>query len=54
MLLHVASTPVTSQMFEEESFLRNANLVTFLVQILESLNEFDIVLENSLTKGIVT
>ncbi|GFT92719.1 DENN domain-containing protein 5A [Nephila pilipes] len=52
MLLHIASTSVTSSMYEEQSFLRDPNLVTFLVQILESLSEFSIVLETSLTKGI--
>ncbi|XP_054716974.1 DENN domain-containing protein 5A-like [Uloborus diversus] len=52
MLLHIASTSVTSNMYEEQSFLRDPNLVTFLVQILESLSEFTITLETSLTKGI--
>lgn len=52
MLLHIASTPVTASMYEEQSFLRDPNLVTFLVQILESLSEFTISLEASLTKGI--
>lgn len=52
MLLHIASTSVTSSMYEEQSFLRDPNLVTFLVQILESLSEFTITLESSLTKGI--
>lgn len=52
MLLHIASTPVTVSMYEEQSFLRDPNLVTFLVQILESLSEFSIILETSLTKGI--
>ncbi|XP_015910435.1 DENN domain-containing protein 5A isoform X2 [Parasteatoda tepidariorum] len=52
MLLHIASTPVTASMYEEQSFLRDPNLVTFLVQILESLSEFTITLEASLTKGI--
>jgi hypothetical protein len=39
-------------MYEEQSFLRSPALLTFLRQILESLDEFDIVLENSLTQGI--
>lgn len=52
MLLHIASTSVTVSMYEEQSFLRDPNLVTFLVQILESLSEFTITLETSLTKGV--
>ncbi|XP_022243870.1 LOW QUALITY PROTEIN: DENN domain-containing protein 5B-like [Limulus polyphemus] len=52
MLLHIASSPITSSMYEEQSFLRDPTLVTFLVQILESLSEFTISLESSLTKGV--
>nr|CAD7462416.1 unnamed protein product [Timema tahoe] len=53
MLSHLAASRITQEMFEEQSFLRNPNLLTYLRQILESLDEFDIVLENSLTKGII-
>uniref|UniRef100_T1IME6 DENN domain-containing protein 5B n=1 Tax=Strigamia maritima TaxID=126957 RepID=T1IME6_STRMM len=52
MILHVASTPITQQMYEDYSFLRDQNLITFLLQILDSLSEFPFVLESSLTKGI--
>lgn len=52
MVLHISSTPVTAQMYEEQCFLRDPSLVTFLIQILESLTDFNIVLESSLTKGI--
>jgi hypothetical protein len=52
MLAPLSACCVTQEMYEEQSFLRNPTLLTFLRQILESLNEFDIVLENSLTHGI--
>lgn len=48
----IASTPITTQMYEDQSFLRNPNMVTFLIQILESISEFPFNLEASLTKGI--
>ncbi|XP_069674606.1 DENN domain-containing protein 5B isoform X2 [Periplaneta americana] len=52
MLVPLSTCRVTLEMYEEQSFLRNPTLLTFLRQILESLDEFDIVLENSLTQGI--
>ena len=39
-------------MYEEYSFLRDPELLSYLVQVLEALDDFDIVLEQSLTKGI--
>jgi hypothetical protein len=39
-------------MYEEHSFLRDPNLLSYLVQVLEALDDIDIVLEHSLTKGI--
>ncbi|XP_028039187.1 DENN domain-containing protein 5B isoform X1 [Bombyx mandarina] len=52
MLVPMSLTRVTAEMYEEQSFLRKRGLLTFLKQILEPLDEFDIVLENSLTQGI--
>ncbi|KAJ2950602.1 hypothetical protein O0L34_g8854 [Tuta absoluta] len=52
MLVPMSMTRVTLEMYEEQSFLRKRGLLTFLRQILEPLDEFDIVLENSLTQGI--
>ncbi|XP_068627533.1 DENN domain-containing protein 5A isoform X3 [Battus philenor] len=52
MLVPMSMTRVTADMYEEQSFLRKRGLLTFLRQILEPLDEFDIVLENSLTQGI--
>jgi len=49
---HMSSCPITSQMYEEHSFLRDPDLLSYLVQVLEALDDFDIVLEHSLTKGI--
>ncbi|XP_031781796.1 DENN domain-containing protein 5A isoform X2 [Nasonia vitripennis] len=56
-LLHHILRPMsearsTIDMYEETSFLRNPSLLTFLVQILEPLSGFHIVLEKSLTHGI--
>ncbi|XP_041972649.1 DENN domain-containing protein 5B isoform X2 [Aricia agestis] len=52
MLVPMSMTRVTAEMYEEQSFMRKRGLLTFLRQILEPLDEFDIVLENSLTQGI--
>lgn len=52
MIPHIAASRATSEMYEEESFLRNPVLTTFLVQILASFKEFDFALENSLTLGV--
>lgn len=52
MLQPIAATPVTQEMYEDQSFMRRKGLLTFLRQILEPLDEFHIVLENSLTQGI--
>ncbi|CAG7734875.1 unnamed protein product [Allacma fusca] len=49
---HMPSCPTTVQMYEEHSFIRDADLLSYLVQVLEPLDDFDIVLEHSLTKGI--
>ncbi|XP_046430049.1 DENN domain-containing protein 5B isoform X3 [Neodiprion fabricii] len=56
-LLHRMLSPMsearsTVDMYEEISFLRSPQLLTFLIQILEPLDEFHIVLEKSLTQGI--
>ncbi|XP_076396761.1 DENN domain containing pinstripe isoform X2 [Megachile rotundata] len=56
-LLHLMLRPMsearsTADMYEENSFLRNATLLNFLIHILEPLSEFHIVLEKSLTHGI--
>uniref|UniRef100_A0A336KT57 CSON010862 protein n=1 Tax=Culicoides sonorensis TaxID=179676 RepID=A0A336KT57_CULSO len=52
VLVPMSATKATQEMYEEESFLRKRNLLTFLRQILEPLDEFHIVLENSITQGI--
>ncbi|XP_030385516.1 DENN domain-containing protein 5B [Scaptodrosophila lebanonensis] len=52
MIKPMALTKVTQEMYEEESFLRRRNLLTFLIQILEPLDDCHIVLENSITQGI--
>lgn len=52
MIQPMAMCKVTQEMYEEESFMRRKNLLTFLIQILEPLDECHIVLENSITQGI--
>ncbi|XP_011631986.1 DENN domain-containing protein 5B isoform X6 [Pogonomyrmex barbatus] len=52
MLRPMSDTRSTADMYEENSFLRNPTLLTFLIHILEPLSEFHIVLEKSLTHGI--
>lgn len=52
MLGPMAATRATMEMYEEQSFMRKKGLLTFLRQILEPLDEFHIVLENSITQGI--
>ena len=52
ILIPMANSKVTQEMYEDESFLRKKGLLTFLRQILEPLDEIHIVLENSLTQGI--
>ncbi|XP_064612538.1 DENN domain-containing protein 5B-like isoform X2 [Liolophura sinensis] len=48
----MANTTATAQMYEENSFMRNPSLTNFLVQILDTLNEFTFTLETSLTRGL--
>ncbi len=43
---------VTRQLYEETSFLRSPTLLGDLVQVLLALDDYDIVLEHSLSKGI--
>jgi len=48
----MALTPVTLSMYEERSFMREHCLTTFLTQILDSLAEYNITLEQSLIQGV--
>uniref|UniRef100_A0AC35U667 UDENN domain-containing protein n=1 Tax=Rhabditophanes sp. KR3021 TaxID=114890 RepID=A0AC35U667_9BILA len=52
LLVTMAWTPITQQMYDDNSFLRNKSLLTFLTQLVESLNQFEFVLEKSLIYGI--
>ncbi|XP_069132552.1 DENN domain-containing protein 5B-like isoform X3 [Argopecten irradians] len=52
MLPLIANTPVTATMFEEHSFFRDPSLTNYLVHILGTLDEFHIVLEASLLRGL--
>lgn len=48
----LANLQLTRQMYEEHSFLRDPDLLGNLVQVLLALDDYDIVLEHSLSKGI--
>ena len=48
----MASAPITAQMYEENSFLRNLSHTNYLVHILGTLDEFQITLETSLLRGL--
>ncbi|ROT68314.1 DENN domain-containing protein 5B [Penaeus vannamei] len=52
ILLPLQRSPVTSHMYDDSSFLRDPQLVRDLINVLSALNEFNIVLERSLTRGI--
>nr|XP_050861687.1 DENN domain-containing protein 5B isoform X2 [Vespula vulgaris] len=52
MLRPMSEARSTADMYEENSFLRNPTLLSFLIHILEPLSDFHIVLEKSLTHGI--
>ncbi|XP_054266195.1 DENN domain-containing protein 5B isoform X4 [Macrosteles quadrilineatus] len=52
LLSVMAASRCALDMYEDQSFLRDPSLLLYIGQILESLNQFDIVLENSLTQGI--
>ncbi|KAL9702438.1 hypothetical protein quinque_005956 [Culex quinquefasciatus] len=52
MLVPMAYTRVTTEMYEEQSFMRKKGTTHLLRQIMEPLDEFHIVLENSITQGI--
>ncbi|XP_071447569.1 DENN domain-containing protein 5B [Hetaerina americana] len=53
LIAPLSASRTTLEMFEEQSFLRDPSLSMFLCQILQSLDEFEFVLENSLTKGMM-
>ncbi|XP_076058045.1 DENN domain containing pinstripe isoform X2 [Oratosquilla oratoria] len=52
IMLPLQRSPVTSHMYDDSGFLRDPQLVRDLINILSSLEEFKIVLESSLTRGI--
>ncbi|XP_052822652.1 DENN domain-containing protein 5B isoform X4 [Octopus bimaculoides] len=48
----MANTTVTTQMYEENSFLRNVTAMSFLVHILDTLVDYNVCLESSVTRGL--
>ncbi|XP_032804974.1 DENN domain-containing protein 5B-like isoform X2 [Petromyzon marinus] len=48
----IVSSPATMQLYEECAMLRDHSLVNSLIRVLQSLQEFNINLEASLTKGL--
>uniref|UniRef100_A0A7M5X9F3 DENN domain-containing protein 5A n=1 Tax=Clytia hemisphaerica TaxID=252671 RepID=A0A7M5X9F3_9CNID len=49
-LLHDSN--VTNHMYEQNSFFRDGTLLNFLIEVLEALKEFSVVLDKSITRGI--
>uniref|UniRef100_A0A914XTZ6 Uncharacterized protein n=1 Tax=Panagrolaimus superbus TaxID=310955 RepID=A0A914XTZ6_9BILA len=45
-------TPLTTNMYHEDAFLRQSNHTSYLSKLIASLNEFNFTLEKSLTYGI--
>lgn len=52
LLLPLHQCTCTYQLYEETSFLRDPQLLRDLINVLAALTDFDIVLEDSLTRGI--
>lgn len=52
LLVIMAWTPVTPQMYDDNSFLRNKTLLSSITQLVESLKQFQFNLEKSLVYGI--
>lgn len=52
MLVPMSACKVTAEMYDDNSFLRNRGLLTFLRQILIPLDDLDVVLEKSVSYGI--
>lgn len=48
----MAWTPITGEYYDEPSFIRTSTHRTFLIQLLQSLNEFTFDLEADLTYGL--
>ncbi|VDN26975.1 unnamed protein product [Gongylonema pulchrum] len=48
----MAWTPITSQMYDQPSFLRTPHYLNYLSKLISSLNEFQFTLEKSLTYGV--
>ncbi|XP_033629874.1 DENN domain-containing protein 5B-like [Asterias rubens] len=48
----LSETPVASSMYEDSSFLNCNSLLDFVVNLLMQLDEFSIMLESSITKGV--
>ncbi|KAK7085845.1 DENN domain-containing protein 5B, partial [Halocaridina rubra] len=52
ILLPLQRSSVTAHMYDDSAFLRDPQLVRDLINVLSALNEFEFVLESSLTRGI--
>ncbi|XP_066556954.1 DENN domain-containing protein 5A isoform X3 [Amia ocellicauda] len=48
----LADCPITAQMFEDSALIKDHTLVNSLIRVLQTLQEFNIILEASLIKGI--
>ena len=48
----IAQNVITAQMYEEKSFMRDGDLIKSVTRILDTLNDFKIILESSLVRGL--
>ncbi|ODM89847.1 DENN domain-containing protein 5B [Orchesella cincta] len=48
----MANLDITREMYDDHSFLRNPDLLQDMVQVVLALDDYDIILKHSLTKGI--
>lgn len=48
----LADCPITAQMYEDTALIKDRSLVNSLIRVLQTLQEFNIILEASLVKGV--
>ncbi|XP_072321923.1 DENN domain-containing protein 5A isoform X2 [Eucyclogobius newberryi] len=48
----LADCPITAQMYEDTALIKDRTLVNSLIRVLQTLQEFNIILEASLVKGV--
>jgi len=49
----IVQTPITTQFYEQSAFIRHSSKVSYLVELIRSLKDFQFDYEQSLTLGLV-